>query len=180
MYDKEAKREEQQKLDLLKKATDEEMQRIKKFEPLYKREVERSYNQHSQNSKLLEKVLFKMYHLLETYSKSRREGTETIHKIPKDPDGIYLLIDGNFAVKNEYNWTEGAMNKNPVDLFNQLREEGKISKTTVKGGESVGQKPELMDVVGAEKYLQVQGYTYYGCLYSASIAEQLDAKKKHS
>lgn len=36
-----------------------------------------------------------------------------------------------------------------------------------KQSEKEGDRPECMDIVGAEKFLQVQGYTYYGSLYAA-------------
>ena len=57
------------------------------------------------------------------------------------------------------------MNK-PIDLVKMAQESAKGAIKAVKGADSAGHKPELMDIVGAEKYLQVQGYTYYGCLYS--------------
>jgi len=93
-----------------------------------------------------------MYELLEEYSKSRRQDTAETLRIPEDPDGLYLLIDGIFTVKNEYNFQTGGMNK-PLDLVKQTPDVGKSPMKVLKESEKIASRPELMDLVGAEKYL---------------------------
>ena len=51
------------------------------------------------------------------------------------------------------------------------------SKETKKNAvETDVYRPQLWDVVGAEKFLQVQGYTYYGCLYAQGTNDDLTMK----
>ena len=101
---------------------------IAKLQPLYAKEVGRSIDCHGLNRDLLTGVLQRMEGLLAAYRKSRpvdeckrlREGNldedGVDQKLPEDPAGIYVLLDGIFTVKSEYNFEDGAMNK-PIDLY---------------------------------------------------------------
>lgn len=163
--------------------TEKELAAIAKLQPLYSKAVGRTVDTHGLNRDLLTGVLHRMESLLAAYRKSRpldeakrlREGIDeedgADQKLPEDPAGIYILLDGLFTVKSEYNFEDGGMNK-PIDLYKKSpRADGNAVNKTVgtrSKGDAFAHRPEPMDVVGAEKYLQVQGYTYYGCLYASS------------
>ena len=90
---------------------------------------------------------------------------------PKDSDGIYFLIEGSVTVKNDFNPGLVSTIGQPKDLYNltQTKNDAKNSVQKSKGGSSAKQdRPEILDVLGAEKFLQVQGYSYYGSIYSTA------------
>lgn len=139
------------------------------MQPLYKTEVDRSTKCHDLNREILTGVLERMEKHLVGYRKGRQHDAEVEKRLPEDPAGIYILIDGQFTVKSEYNFEpNGGMNK-PIDLYKKSQPETTLNKTIGRSkGDGLAHRPESMDVVGAEKFLQVQGYTYYGCLYASS------------
>ena len=79
---------------------------------------------------------------------------------PKDSGGIYVLLDGQACVKNSYEPERDRLDPDDSKL-SASGYEFKISGRPV---------PALMDVLGAERYLQVQGYSYYGNVYAQADA----------
>jgi hypothetical protein len=114
------------------------------------------------NDKILNKMMDKLVKHFEEYKASRAE-------FPKDSDGLYLLLEGSVTVKNDFSVNPDGTIGPPKDLYLTAKQgEGKNptgarTKTTVTAKQ---ERPELLDVMGAEKFLQVQGYSYYGSMYS--------------
>jgi hypothetical protein len=75
---------------------------------------------------------------------------------PKDSGGIYILLDGQACVKNSYEPERDRLDP----------DDSKLSSSGYEFKISGRQVPALMDVLGAERYLQVQGYSYYGNVYA--------------
>ena len=42
--------------------------------------------------------------------------SKNIKDYPKDPTGIFILLEGNFTVKNEFNM-DNPLNGKPIDLY---------------------------------------------------------------
>ena len=58
-------------------------------------------------------------------------------------------------------WTELKRGKDAVSQSKQRNQRGQGNQD----------RPESMDLIGVEKFLQVQGYTYYGCAYAQTDEE---------
>jgi hypothetical protein len=174
--------EEKEKLKENQAETEKELAAIAKMQPHYRKEVLRSMDCHALNRDLLTGVLQRIEALLGAYRRSRDAAADVEQRLPEDPAGIYILLDGVFTVKNEYNPDDGGTNRAAVDLYRR-REAGSPDAGVNKGagrgrGDGLASRPDTMDVVGAEKFLQVQGYTYYGCLYASSQQKMPETKKQ--
>lgn len=92
-------------------AEDKEKERkiIAENQPKYRAQVEKSIRQQNLNQVLLNDITQKMTKQLEGYK-------ENIRNFPKDPQGLYILLDGQFTVKNKYNDNNPTSGK-PVDLY---------------------------------------------------------------
>ena len=90
--------------------------------------------------------------------------------LPKDAQGIFILLEGQVTVKNDFNVNDpNGLNPSqypPLDFYPPAKQEGKGKQAAKQD------RPELYDVVGAERFLQVQGYSYYGSIYSTCEAKQ--------
>ena len=75
---------------------------------------------------------------------------------PKDSDGIYFLIEGSVTVKNDFNVGLDRTMGQPKDLYN-LTQAKNDSKGAIQKNKNTNNatkdKPELLDVLGAEKFL---------------------------
>lgn len=86
---------------------------------------------------------------IEEYQKMRKN-------LPLDSDGLYILLDGSVCIRNSYDPEREKLDSND-------------SKYPAIGFDFRA-VPQHMDVIGAEKYLKVQGYTYYGNAYAQGEA----------
>lgn len=104
-----------------------------------------------------------------------------LHNLPEETDGIYILIEGSVTVKNDFNPADplGAKRKEKEEKGEQHAIELYPPKATTENrtnqfrsrqskAQVGGDRPETLDIFGAEKFLQVQGYSYYGCLYATA------------
>lgn len=105
------------------------------------------------------------------------EYKENCKNLPEEAEGIYILLEGSVTVKNDFNPSDPlglkGEHKEPFDLLNPNPKGGAADRSTQYRGRQAkaqvgGDRPEVMDVFGAEKFLQVQGYSHYGCLYSTA------------
>jgi hypothetical protein len=113
------------------------------------------------NDKILYKMIDKLVKHFDAYKESRGN-------FPKDSDGLYILLEGSVTVKNDFSVNPDGTIGPPKDLYNTAKQDNKnVIGTRGKATSNVKQeRPEMLDVFGAEKFLQVQGYSYYGSMYS--------------
>lgn len=119
--------------------------------------------------------LVTMAHLM---SKKLAQYKSSKARLPVDSDGLYILLEGSVTIRNDFH--PGDPNEDrkypKYDLIDewtkwkyQKKDAGaapKISKNQKAQGNA--DRPEAMDIIGAEKFLQVQGFAYYGSAYSTA------------
>ena len=96
------------------------------------------------------------------------------NSFPSDSDGLYILIEGNITIKNDFRPEDPDETKNLpkydlIDKWTEWKFRGKdASQLKQRNQRSQGNqdRPETMYLIGVEKFLQVQGYSYYGCAYA--------------
>ena len=121
----------------LKKEQKEAEEKIRaEREPAYAQMVKIAYETDDIMKKGLITMTDKIINQLVEYK--NQKGT-----FAKDSDGIYIILDGHTIVKNNY----------PDD-----------SKQSGAGLEFKHGEP--LDVIGAERFLQVQGHAFYGSVYA--------------
>ena len=116
-------------------------------------------------------MMRKLKNQLEEYKKNRKN-------FPKDSDGMYILLEGAITVKNNFNSDDpegvlldakGEKKFPPHELYPKQEKQSTSDrhKTVVKND-----RPEMLDVFGLERFLFVQGYSYYGSVYATSNEKQ--------
>ena len=92
--------------------------------------------------------------------------------LPTDSDGLYILIEGSVTVKNDFHTADadGTKGLPKQDLMDEWAKRRKTGVAKPKNQKSQGDtdRPGSMDVLGAEKFLQVQGFSYYGSAYATA------------
>lgn len=107
----------------------------------------------------------KLSKLLESYQQNR-------NNFPKDSDGLYVLLEGAITVKNNFNATdpEGAGKEPPHELY--PKQEKPSGGTRSSHVQKTNDRPEALDVFGAERFLFVQGFSYFGSIYATAPEKQ--------
>ena len=118
-------------------------------------------------SEMIQETNKKVAYLANKMIDQTEQYKENKKNLPKDAEGIFILLEGSITVKNDYN-EKDQNGLNPkqfpgLDFYPPQKQETG-SKGAKKGVKQ--DRPELYDVLGAERFLQVQGYSYYGSIYS--------------
>ena len=118
-------------------------------EPHYARMVRNTEeNQHIIGKQCLLYMQLRLSKLLESYQQNR-------NNFPKDSDGLYVLLEGAITVKNNFNATdpEGAGKEPPHELY--PKQEKPSGGTRSSHVQKTNDRPEALDVFGAERFLFV-------------------------
>ena len=134
--------------------------------------VEETINTNNQMHDMLTKLKIQ----LEEYKKNRSN-------FPKDSDGMYILLEGAITVKNNFNskklinkdkdgkdlpWDGTSWKIPPIELYPSQTTLDKQNNSDKSKNMVKIPAPDMLDVFGLERFLFVQGYSYYGMVYATT------------
>ena len=161
--------------DEMAKLTEKEregiVQRVRARQPAFEAQV-RLYHKEEKHARGLVKMGDLMIAKLTEYQSNKAS-------LPVDSDGLYILIEGSVTIKNDFHPADADDQKklpkyDLIDEWARGKYRAKDAATKMpknQKAQSNADRPEAMDIFGAEKFLQVQGYAYYGCAYSTAEKE---------